>query len=462
MKIWLLEPSVAAELRAARDAGLAPTAEQQAAYEARERAAITARDGVPRNLSIAGNTAQIAIEGILTEKLDFFAFLFGGGNTTYASIRDAVAAAEADPNVRQVVYMVASPGGTVEGLFETLAVIDAAKKPATVVASQATSAAYAIAAVAGKIKANTPAAQFGSIGVAASVLNLEEVVDITNTESPDKRPDVSTDEGKKVVQRQLDGIFEVFTDAIAQGRGVDVKDVVENYGRGAVLVAKEAKRIGMIDAVPGRVVSGMRAERETEPVAEAPVPDSVSVATEQPQIPSATSTENKSTASASNGGAAKRNVSARKNTMTEEELRAQHPELYTAVLNKGEASGHAKGVEEGKKLGLEEGRKEGATEERERVEAHLEMGKSCGAMDMALEHIASGASVMNQKVYSGYMSAAVNKRDSDNRQADSDAAGKVLDDRETNPEGKNKEKSVIDAALDLEAERVADVVEAKK
>jgi len=456
-------------MRAARDSGLAPTAEQQAAYEARERAAITARDGVPRNLSIAGNVAEIRVEGVLTEKLDFFAFLFGGGNTTYRSIRDAVAAAESDPNVRQIIYTISSPGGDAAGLFETLAAIDAAQKPATVLASQATSAAYAIAAVAGKIKASTPASMFGSIGVAASFLNLEEVVDITNTESPDKRPDINSEEGKNVVRKQLDGIFDVFVDAIAQGRNVDTKQVVENYGRGAVVVAKEAKRLGMIDSVPSRGVSGARAENDAAPVAQGdgapeasngsgPVADDRAGADQVTQP--APQRGNQPSASATQGGAANE----RRKLMTKEELRAQHPELYTAVLMEGEkagtekgyAAGVAEGKEEGRKLGLEEG----AKEERERVEAHLEMGKSCGAMDMALEHISSGVSLMNQKVYAGYTAAAVNKRDSDLRQADSDKAGEAVNGAKTTSEP--AQKSAIDQALDLREAHVADVVEASK
>ena len=60
-----------------------------------------------------------------------------------------------------------SPGGTVAGLFETLAALDATGKSIRVRSSAAHSAAYAIAAVAGPIEAVTPVSMFGSIGVAA-------------------------------------------------------------------------------------------------------------------------------------------------------------------------------------------------------------------------------------------------------------------------------------------------------
>jgi hypothetical protein len=59
--------------------------------------------------------------------------------------------------------------------------------------------------------------------------------------------------------------------------------------------------------------------------------------------------------------------------MTLEELKAQHPGLYKAVLDEGHATGHAAGYQEGLKAGEEKGKAEGilvgAESEGKRLEA---------------------------------------------------------------------------------------------
>jgi ClpP class serine protease len=189
------------------------------------------------------------VDGILTERRDFMAWWLGYANTTYADIRQSIALAEIDPAVKRIEYRVSSPGGNVDGLFDTLGTIQDAKKPQSVITSYAASAAFAISAVAGKITATNAAVQIGSIGVAASFFVSPEEVDITNRDSPNKRPDPTSEEGKAVIQDELDALFELFIDAIAKGRGTTMRDVRENFGRGSVFVAGEAKRRGMIDKV---------------------------------------------------------------------------------------------------------------------------------------------------------------------------------------------------------------------
>lgn len=282
MMLWLLQSETLGLLAEARRRCADPAAalaweRAEAAELARETALVEgrgapgpvgaggkleARDGqLPRGLTIAGSTADIRIEGVLTKKPDFFAAWFGGGNTTYTAIRNALSVAATDPAVKNIVLSVDSPGGSVDGLFETLdavAAVRASGKGLRVRAEYATSAAYGIAAAAGKIEAVGRGATFGSIGVAASYLVDPEVVTLTNTDSPDKRPDLTTPEGKAVVVKYLDQVSAEFARAIAAGRGVTTKTVTEGYGRGAVLTAPHAKELGMIDAIqstPLRAVS---------------------------------------------------------------------------------------------------------------------------------------------------------------------------------------------------------------
>lgn len=379
--MWLLSPEKANEFSSAIARGAVPSAQERADYAAaaeNAEQAYQAAAQMPRNMRVAGATAEIRVDGILTEKPDLLAWLFGLGNTTYGQIQAGLAVAAADQSIKNVVLDVSSPGGTVAGLFETLAAIEAFPKPITVRASQADSAAYAIAATAGPIEAKTLASEFGSIGVAASFGTDDSVVDITSTDAPNKRPDVSTDEGKAVVREHLDAIHALFVDAIAKGRGTTVKTVNETYGRGSVLLAEEAKARGMVDKIPApnRARKAAMVAAETEPDAHA-----------------------------EEGGADETEIP----QMDIKLLRDQHLEVYEAVRSVG--------AEEGTKLGIEQGVKQ----ERVRVSAHLTYGEKCGAMDVATKAIREGVEVSHD-IIADYMTAGRNKSDVQARQSETDEA----------------------------------------
>lgn len=276
MSRWLLESGT----RDAMRAGGQPTATQQIEYEA------AARESQSRILTVAGTTAEIAVHGVLTQAPDFMARFFGGGNTTYAEIRSALAEAEADPNVRSITLDVNSGGGQIAGLFDTLAAIEAVRKPVNaLIRDLGASAAYAIAAQADSIKAANAATRVGSIGVATSMALDSQVVDITSTEAPNKRPDVSTEEGKAVVQAELDDLHAVFVDSIAKGRSTSTSKINAEFGRGGILLANKALEKGMIDGISGSIPGNSKSEAKTK--------------------------------------------------MDIETLKAQHPEVYTAAVNCG-------------------------------------------------------------------------------------------------------------------------------
>jgi ClpP class serine protease len=269
-----------------------------------------------------------------------------------------------------------SPGGTVKGLFDTLAAIESHPKPISVHASFACSAAYALAAAAGPIRASNEASEFGSIGVAVSILHFDDVIDITSTEAPNKRPDPTTDEGRAVIRKHLDAIHELFVGAIARGRGTNADRVNKEFGRGAVVLAREAKRRGMIDSI---------ATTATKKVTAAPSGE-------------------------------------RKTHMNKDELKAQYPDLYAAVLDEGKKAEH------------------------ERVCAHLNAGKQSGARDLAIECILSGQP-MTGDLMNRHIAHALNRRDINARQQDCDSAGAIIDNvtNQTNPGSKDFNDRVADA-----------------
>lgn len=372
--MWLIDEQIGRSLAEARRNGMAVSPEQHRDFAARHAPAAAAGD--PRNMSRAGSTVEVVVDGVLSEKPDLFAYYYGGGNTTYESIARSLSIAASDPSVKEVVLRVNSPGGTVDGLWDALAAIESFKndsgKSIRVVASKAQSAAYAIAALAGNITAVSPASFFGSIGTAIDFAFWSDVrtVSITNTESPDKRPDPETTEGRAVFEKFLDAVNELFVDAIARGRGVDASVVIENYGRGASFVAGEAKKRGMIDAAPkpGGKASTPRNEGLPAPGAGA-------------------HTENE---------------------MDLKTLRAQHPEAYAAAV----AEGHK--------------------EERDRVVAHLTAGEMSGDMKTAGEAIRNGEA-MTMTLQMKYMMAGRDTATRADRQAETDAAARAVDNAKAEP-----------------------------
>jgi ClpP class serine protease len=201
--------------------------------------------------STAGTSSIIPIEGVLTQKRDLFAAWFGGGNTLYPDITKAIVTGETDPLVSEHVLAVGtSPGGSIDGLFDTMAAIKAAKKPVrAIVRGMAASATFALVSQADEVIASNDVTQFGSVGIVSTFRVLENLVDVTSTKAPEKRPDVTTKEGIETARKPLDAIHDKFVEAIAKGRGTTSANVNENYGRGAIVIASDAVKQGMIDSI---------------------------------------------------------------------------------------------------------------------------------------------------------------------------------------------------------------------
>jgi len=338
---WLLEKAHAELFRKFIEANASISAEKIKEFE--KSAPVVAE------LVSVGSTAQIKIEGILTKNVDYYAKYFGGGNTTYRSIIEQVAIAENDPNITAIDFMIDSPGGEVNGIEEAATAIRNATKPTrAVVVGMAASGGYWLASQAGTIIALNKLSAVGSIGVAISFFVSDFIVDITSTNAPNKRPDVSTEEGKAQVQEWLDMIHEIFAGAVADGRGVSVKKVNTDFGRGGMLLAGQAQEVGMIDSISG----------------------------------------------SSNGAGVENDQNLLEVVdMTLSELKAQHPELVSAIQAESVAA------------------------ERDRVNAHIIMGEGNGALDVACKAIKDGVG-MTETLKATYMMAGVNKQDVDNRSDD--------------------------------------------
>jgi ClpP class serine protease len=244
--MWFLIDSIREKLEQAEPSKL--TAEQQAEIVAAARG--NRRSG-QLQVDVFNGEGTIAIDGILTDSFDFMAFLFGGGMTLYPDIINALEEAEKDDNVETIVLDVNnSPGGSITGLFATIDAVKNTKKPVKAyVSNMAASATYGLISQADEIAVLNNASRVGSIGVVSSHYVDKREVEIASTDAPKKRPDITTEEGKAVVREQVDKMHDLFVDAISSGRKVSAGFVNKNFGRGAVVLAKDALKAGMIDRI---------------------------------------------------------------------------------------------------------------------------------------------------------------------------------------------------------------------
>ena len=355
MTLWLMDRSSGEILDQAMAAGWKPSASQEANIEARLTALSSGR---APSIYSAGNVAQVRIEGALTKKPDPMAWLFGSMGTSYDEIIAAFRAAENDSSVASIDVLMDSPGGQVAGLFETIAALQGFSKPRRVLASNANSAAYALASVMGPIEATSPASSFGSLGIFAQFRSSPGVITMRSTDAPKKNPDPASEDGQAEIQAYMDSLHGLFIEAIADGRGVPVATINQDFGRGASLLAAQAFEKGMIDSISKPVLKAV---------------------SKSPIHHSATHTAAKD-----------------ESFMDLKTLKAQHPDLYEAVLQ----------------LGIDQ--------EKERVTAHLDMAEQLDATSVALDAIKAGTRVDHQPTLAKYFAISRNRQDQTAR-ADDDA-----------------------------------------
>jgi len=336
---WLLTSDEAARIRGIVGKVSVSASEISAAQ-------VTAKDP---DVQIVDGVAAIDVRGVLSKKVDRWLSYFGVEQTAYTDISTQIAQAK-QRGAKKIVLNVDSGGGSVDGLYDAMkAIRNSGIYTEAVVDGTAASAAYMLASQANRIVAKNEMSIIGSIGVATSVFLPDGVVkDITNRESADKRPDVSTEEGVAVVQDFLDDVYGVIAPMVADARGIDVKAMNENYGNGAIMTARSAISRGMIDAIgQDRIETAVKAAATT---------------------------------------GVKR--------MDKQQLKAEHPDLFAAVIEEGRA------IERAACLEL--------------IAAHLELAEASGDNARALADIKAmnpvGQAVMAHHAAAGIRKAAVAAR----------------------------------------------------
>ena len=136
------------------------------------------------------------------------------------------------------------------GVSDVYDAIAGASKPTTgYISDLGASAAYWLASAADEIVMNR-SAWAGSIGAVQGVyLGDDDVVEIVSSQSPFKRVDFEDEDSLADVQREVDAAAELFIADVAKGRSVTAEVVKNEFGRGGMLLADKAVRVGMADRI---------------------------------------------------------------------------------------------------------------------------------------------------------------------------------------------------------------------
>jgi signal peptide peptidase SppA len=200
--------------------------------------------------------AWVSVRGIALYDLEFQPYCFS--TLLLAQTMNQLAA---DPEIGSIVLDIDSPGGAVVGNKEAGDAVYAARKRKKVVAlinPLAASAAYWIASQASEI-VSVPSGDLGSIGVFmmhtdCSAMLKDAGIKPTfifagehKTEGNSFEP--LSEDALAYFQSEVNTIYNDFVKTVARGRNTTVENVIENFGKGRCLMAADAKRLGMIDAI---------------------------------------------------------------------------------------------------------------------------------------------------------------------------------------------------------------------
>lgn len=225
-------------------------------------AAVAARlgsrvNGARRATLREGGIGVLPVTGPIFRYANLFT-AYSGATSTQMLATDFQALIDSS-DVRAILLSIDSPGGEAFGINELAGMIRLAAKQKPVVAyvsGMATSAAYWLASAADEIVADSNAI-LGSIGVVLTVRETKRMEksrgidhhEIVSSQSPRKRLEPSSEEGRAALQETADAMAEVFIESVARNRDRSVEFVMANFGQGGVMVGKRAVDAGLADRI---------------------------------------------------------------------------------------------------------------------------------------------------------------------------------------------------------------------
>lgn len=204
-----------------------------------------------------GDVAVITAGGPITYKSSWFSMYFGG--SSIEDMQTKLRAALADPAVKTILFRCDSPGGCVEMVPEFADEVFAARGQKPILGAADTmiaSAMYWIASQFDTIYATT-SSRLGAIGVFTEhddISGMLEKAGIKVTlishgaHKVDGNPyEPLPDDVRAEIQEDVDAVGDLFDNAVARGRGVTKKVVLDTFGQGDVFSGKEAIALGLAD-----------------------------------------------------------------------------------------------------------------------------------------------------------------------------------------------------------------------
>lgn len=320
----------------------------------------------PKRYENQNGVGVIRVEGVLARRANLMMQVSGGTSTEM--MRSQFREAMNDREAESILFVIDSPGGTVDGTQEFAEEVYRArgKKPIKAVAlGTVASAAYWIGAAADELYLASDTTVAGSIGVVAThvdVSRAEDRMGIKTTEiTAGKYKRIASQygplsqEGRASMQEMVDGIYTAFVNDVAAFRKRSVDAVLEKMADGRIFLGSKAIEAGLAD--------GFVLEQD------------ILAALQRGRM----------------GGFAKRAIgsSGRQHegasmdkkaiveSLTVEELKSMNPELAATLVAEGIKTGGevatesavAKALADGRAAGIEEGKALGAEAERERIKS---------------------------------------------------------------------------------------------
>lgn len=209
-----------------------------------------------RNYSVKDGIAEIVINGTLSKRANIIQAISGG--TSYQTIQNQIKKAESDPAVKGIFYNTDSPGGNVDGMFNTADMIFNTKKPSLAFADGLmASAAFIMGSGADYVVASDRSAEIGSLGVLAVMMDKSKkyekegikphVFSAGQYKAAGNPYQPMSDKDAAHIQEKLDYMYTIAIDAVARNRNVSAKHLV-NLGAD-VFIGEQAVNAGLIDEI---------------------------------------------------------------------------------------------------------------------------------------------------------------------------------------------------------------------
>lgn len=208
-----------------------------------------------RKVTLRNGVAVVPVVGPIFRYANLFTEI-SGATSTQVLATDIQRALD-DPKVRAIVLNIDSPGGVASGINELAEMIFAGRSRKRIVAyigGIGASAAYWIGSAAGEIVIDE-ASLAGSIGVVVEAVvesdaaNGRKRYQIVSRNAPNKRPDLSTEEGRAKIGETIDALGDVFVGKVARNLGVDAEKVPEMGDHGGLRVGVDAVKSGLAHRV---------------------------------------------------------------------------------------------------------------------------------------------------------------------------------------------------------------------